>query len=287
MFCCIIANGQEMTTTKLSGTVPIDPALQNLVWNRWETRNFIILSLDEKQGLWLYKNIERMKTWVFLRWGLPDFDFPQRIYSKEVGFEPGCMILCVPNKEMMQKLWRKNKDHVETRKDIEGNITLNFAILDNQSISKPLTVMCLKELENKLKMQINPVFVRGMAALNETVPQIRNRIDFVGEQLQINNKLLFSKALLAMRDHNLLGIDERTEYLFDSQAAVFCLMLRKEFGGRKFTDFFMKATESTLGEVYKFSGLDSFDRTFKRYMKNLSKDVKSGRTPDHYLQIGG
>ena len=35
--------------------------IKDLVWNKWETPNFIILSIDEDQGRYLAENIESIK----------------------------------------------------------------------------------------------------------------------------------------------------------------------------------------------------------------------------------
>lgn len=37
--------------------------------------------------------------------------------------------------------------------------------------------------------------------------------------------------------------------------------------------------------VLRFDDFNHFDKTFKRYMTDLCRDIASGKTPDQYLQI--
>jgi hypothetical protein len=46
--------------------------------SEWQTKNFVIQSVDANQGVYLEKNIEKIKTWILTRWGLEDFDFPTK-----------------------------------------------------------------------------------------------------------------------------------------------------------------------------------------------------------------
>jgi hypothetical protein len=77
--------------------------------------------------------------------------------------------------------------------------------------------------------------------------------------------------------------------LYDQSALVFCLLLRKEFGQDAVHWFLKKSSdagpEAALKEVLGFDGYATFDRTFKRYMLDLTKDVQDQKTPDSYLQI--
>jgi hypothetical protein len=260
-----------------------------LVWNKWQTENFVILSIDEKQGLWLSNNIEPMKTWVYTRWGLPDIKFPKRVYSEKIGPEAGCMLMCVPTKELMQKIWKKEKSCVETRKDSSGKTTMNFILLlldksPAESVPYALTIACTRELEAKMEFKCNLALTRGMAALNGTLPQIRARINYLDRQVVDDTRMFVSKSMFSMEETDL---PTTHEYLFDSQAAIVCLLLRKELGEEKFLELLMTFpfSESTLKKIYKFENFGAFDSTFKRFMRNLIEDVKSKKTPDNYLQI--
>ena len=102
-FLALVAGGQAYGQQKVSHyqlpvpagqTAPTDPDLKNLVWNKWDTDNFTILSLDQSQGKYLHENIESMKTWILRRWGI----------SEKLQFSAECKIMCVPTKELMKKL---------------------------------------------------------------------------------------------------------------------------------------------------------------------------------------
>ena len=82
--------------------VPDD--LKNEKWHKWAANEFTILSLDETQGKFLFKNIEKMKAWALTRWGLPNESF-----SSE------CRIVCVPNKMLMKRFFGLNKSAGEVR----------------------------------------------------------------------------------------------------------------------------------------------------------------------------
>ena len=70
-----------------------------------------------------------------------------------------------------------------------------------------------------------------------------------------------------------------------------CLFLRKEFGQDKFLEFMTsKGTEADLARIYGFENYEKFDRTFMRYINDLTGDVAGAnkeriQTPDAYLQI--
>lgn len=276
-----LALAQQVTTLPAPEGTVSDPALKNLVWNRWETTNYVILSIDHKQGLWLYENIESMKEWSVVRWGLPNVNYPKRVNVTTVGAEAGCMVICVPNKETMQKIWRRDSNYTEVKKSAKG-IDRNFMllILDKspaETMPSRLTVAHMKELENKLETTFNLVIIRGVATLNESLPQIKARIAYVGQAKNLPSV----KSLFSMTEKEWVA----QEYLYDSLAATVCLMLRREFGQDKFHALLTPVTEKKFQEIYKFKGFDDFEVTWRRYINNLVQDVKNNKTPDHYLQI--
>jgi hypothetical protein len=66
-------------------------------------------------------------------------------------------------------------------------------------------------------------------------------------------------------------------------------MVRKEFGEDIFLNFIQESSkenfEYAVKNVLKFDSLEHFDKSFQRYLKDLSNDVKLGKTPNYYLQI--
>ena len=91
LFLCGSVSAQVFTPS--SYQPPANEDLKNLVWNKWNTNNFTILSIDQAQGEYLFNNLEAIKTWSLTRWGMSDLK-----YSAE------CRVFCVPNKNLMKKL---------------------------------------------------------------------------------------------------------------------------------------------------------------------------------------
>lgn len=286
LFLSVSAVGaQDILPTSINA----DPSVKDLRWHRWETTNFVIMSLDEKQGQWLFQNLESINKWVAGRWDMPAIDYPHRIYAQGLDPEPGVMVLCVPDRETMRKLWKRETPYHELRRNPDGKIYLHFIVLiADQSPSTvlpgKLTEVYLQELGSKLGVEFSPVFVRGMSALNEPVAQIRHRIGVVGQKMASDDKMFFSKALFGMTNKDLQSADDQ---LYDSQAMVMCLMLRREFGKKVFEKFVANnpPTEDAIRKVYRFDSFEKLDAVYKRYIRNLSEDVKAGKTPDSYLQI--
>jgi hypothetical protein len=234
------------------------------------------LSYDQKQGEYLYKNIEKMKTWVFARWGLPN-----------VEFSAECKVACVPTKEMMQEAYRLNHSCSEIQKEGDKiKSTQLFLILDKKPaevIPVGLTEVCLAELCQR-NIEIGFWGRRGMAILNGTLPQIKGEITPLHKKDK--RDLFTSEALFSMTEDEWKILQPKSQLIFDQQAAVVCLLLRKEFGQSKFLTFLLTDnTEQDLKEVFGFSSQEKFDAAFMRYLSNLSSDIVEGITPDKYLQI--
>lgn len=274
------------------GQAPLtDPDLQNKNWNRWETENFVILSLDPKQGSYLYNNIEKIKTWALMRWGLPDIPFPRRTYKSGQPAEPGCMLVCVPDKEYLKKLFRLESSQSEVQIDDKNQIARSVAWISlDQSpaeiIPFAITTICLKEFEQITGTKFNPWLYRGMSYLNATLPQIRQTLSPLAAQVQQNQKIFFSKAIFEMTEDEWSKLEKPQQQLFDAESAAMCLLLRKEFGQDNFLSFLRGgATEQNLAKTFGFRSYDELDATFKRYLYNLSNDINSRAAPDHYLQV--
>jgi len=245
-------------------------------WNRWETDNFIILSYDKGQGEYLYRNIEKMKDWVFARWGLPN-----------VEFSGECKVACVPTKELMRDVYRLDGSYAEiNRTEDKINFTRLYLVLDKspaEVIPISLTDICFAELCQR-NIEIGFWARRGMAILNGTLPQIREAI--VPLKDKEARDLFTSKALFSMTEKEWLVLQKESQEIFDQQAAVVCLLLRKEFGQSKFLTFLLTDnTEKDMTDIFGFSTEKRFNEAFMRYLKNLSSDIDENKTPDSYLQI--
>ena len=300
IFCCVTANADEpnveqrarpKVVTHIELPMPTgasnpttDPSIKNLIWNRRTTKNFVILSLDDGQGEYLQKNIENMKDWATSRWGLPNVDFPNQ------GTEPGCMILCVPTKELMKKLFRLERSHGEVRIK-EGDVAKRvlWIVLDGspaEAVPSALTLVCLKQIEVNQKIKIGYWMQRGMAVLNSTIPQIRSRIVSLRTPLSKDSEMFFSKRLFVMSEEDYRKQKPELQDLFDSEAAALCLLFRKEFGQQNMLQFIKQGgKEAVLRDTYGFQNCDHLDITFKRYMYHLASDIAASKTPENYLQI--
>jgi len=257
-------------------------------WDRAETANFVILTLQEEraQARYLVKNIESHKKDVMRRWGFPDLDFPK--IRVDGILEPRCKIVCVSKKDIMKNLYGIDRTFGEIRYDDSGKIkqTLLFVIYEKNpldEISPALTFVCLKELEEAKNLKFKAWVSRGMMVLNSSVAKVKTRfVDL--ETLAGSENLLSSKELFGMSEEKWKQKEEVKREAFDRQAAVVCLLLKKEFGKRNFILFTQtNGSAAYLNRIYGFKSHSQFDKTLKRYMIYLSRDIKEQKTPDFYL----
>jgi hypothetical protein len=262
-----------------NGKKTTDPEIEGLNWNRFATTNFSIIAVDSSQGRYLQSNIEKMKEWTLSRWGFPN-----------IPFSAECRILCVPNKDLMQKLFQLDRSYAEVRRDKSGRITLSclWLVLDGppaEVIPGALTMICLAEYEQATGANFGFWAHRGIALLNGNLPRIRSNLAAISEPIQQDQRLHFSSAFRVTEDQHKKKPKEDQD-LFDREAAMICLLLRKEFGQKNFLTFIpTQADEQDLYKVFGFKSYGEFDATLKRYMLHLSFDIKEGRTPDAYLSI--
>lgn len=251
-----------------------DSELKNLIWNKFQTDNFAILSLNVQQGQYLKDNIEKMKTWVLTRWGLPD---------SKLSFE--CKVIGVPSKELMKKLFGLDESYAEIIKDDQGKIkeAVIWVVLDGkpaQTITPALTTVCAAELGLPLWAS------RGMYILNSTIPQIKQSISPLAQYVQKDNLVFLSESILNMDEEKFRQVKKEERELFDRECAAFCLLLRKEFGQSNFINFLRShGSAKSLAEIYRFKDYEKLDGVFLKYMTNLSSDINNNKTPDSYLDI--
>ena len=259
-----------------------DPEIKNLVWHRWTTKNFTILSINYQQGKWLADNLEEVKSWCLARWGFPDFDF-----SKE------CRIFCVDDPKLLKKLFDVDSSKVEVRRN-DGKVELSaiWMLLNGQPASTvpiPLSRVCWAEFEQKYGASLGWWAYRGMSLLNGTLPQIKSNFLNLNNVIQADLPVYLSRNLFTMTEDQYNMNSKKNQEIFDLQSMALCLMLRKEFGEAKMQGFLRisakNETENVLKLVYGFTGYDQFDISFVRYMRDLSRDIKESKTPDDYLNI--
>lgn len=242
-----------------------EPQLQ---WNHYETKNFDIFSIDDKQGSYLAKNIENIKTWIFFRWGVND-----------VGFRKRCKVMCVPNKELFVKLFGKDSSSMAVEK---GAI---WIITDTDhwhtSVLAPLmTEACLVEFESFYKVQFGAWSHRGMTVLNGTPSDIRIVLSsFEGKNY------IASKEMLSITLDVYAKMSTIDKARFDIQSAAFCLLIRKEIGAQMFLDYVDQSRvdpERALA-ILHFADYKSLDGSLSSYLSNMVHAIQQGQVPASYL----
>lgn len=273
----------ELTSelTRKSNQVPKE--IEGKVWNRWTSENFTVLSLNDVNAQYLHKHLELVKAWIFSRWGLVDLKFTGE-----------CKLICVDDPVLFNKLFRLTSTKVEVSKDDKSQLkrsTIFLLVNDapSSTVPVPLTEICLAEFAQKYDAKLGWWAYRGMALLNGSLSQIRDNLREMYPIIEANKPLYFSKSLFEMTKEQYLTLDEERRRLYDDSAVAFCLLLRQEFGQDKF-HWFIKVSsdespEIALKKVLGFDSYAEFDRTLKRYIIDLVRDVQASKTPAEYLQV--
>jgi len=241
-----------------------------LVWNKWDTENFVVLSLDKSQGLRLKNLVEPVKNSVCDNWFLEVPSLPVR-----------CKIMCVPDRDLLAKLFNVDAPHVEVRRDAEGKVSLCAIWMTTDDLGLLPFLVCSLCVADDVCLNKQSLFVqRGVSFLSKPLDCMRR--DIV-ETAQIN-----SKYLLSMTKEKWISLPPKERQVFDAQSAIVCLLLRKEFGSELFARFSSSANqdESSLRLIYGFKNLEQLDSILERYSGNLLKDIRKDIVPDGYLTVG-
>lgn len=248
-----------------------DSEYKNLQWNRYTTDNFTILSISDKQGRWLYNNIEDIKNWSLKRWGISEYKL-----KKE------CRIMVVPNKDLFKRFFNLDENHVEFReKDgVLDIIAIWLCLEDNNKdqvvddIPRILTSVCVRDFA----LDSNKKFIEvGMSLLNQSDLKIKetlnNTNDFNIDFLKIKNS-----------DYNKLSEEEKLNY--NKQSMLFCLFLKKEFGEFNFLKMLFSKGEpiSNIRDVYHFDE-NELKLTTKRYFNDIKNVLKNDTIDNKYLKV--
>jgi len=282
-FYCDTANAQIEYPSGVSATTDND--LKDLVWNRYTTDNFVILSIDDAQGKWLSENIETIRKWCLSRWGFPEDS--HRKFSKE------CRIFCVPDKQLLKKLFSLGQAKTEIRKkDNQLNMTVMWLVLDDKPskiISPYLTQVCLAEFESTNNVSFGFWFKRGASLLNGTVPDVRQQMVDLSNSISKNRPMFTSEKMFTLKEDEYLEESVENKKIFDQESVALCIMLRKEFGEAKLQGMLRISSKNNpqdvLRVVYGFSGYSHFDKRYIQFMRDLTGDVVREKTPDAYLDI--
>lgn len=254
--------------------------IKGKVWNRWTSNNFSVHAITNDQGKYLKNNLEGVKKWILTRWGLND-----------IAFDVDVKLWCVGDRKLFEALYPTLKNSkVEVRKE-NGKVKVIEAFLllnDNPSrvLPGPITEICIALFEKKHNVKFGWWAYRGMASLNGTETQIRAKLKILAPEITGNKSIFLSKTLLNTTKGDYAKLTFQEKKIFDGEAMVLCLLLRKEFGQIRML-YFLKEIDPEKGMqiIYGFRSYDHFDASFYRYMKDLVSDVMNGKTPSHYLLI--
>lgn len=235
---------------------------EDLVLNRWDTKNFTIISYDKEQGAFLAKNVEHMKTWGLTRWGLPDVDFTGH-----------CKIVAVPTKELLKKHFNFADSYVEITYDEQNRIKTSalWLVLDNQpadTIPPALIYVCLKEYGQQYRVNVPFWALRGMGHLNASPPKIREHLSVLKGQASI----YYTKTLMSMSETDWSQQSEQHQQLFDAEAMALCLLFQQEYKSGTLAEF-------VQGKQPDYKILDT---VFKKHLLSLTDK----KLTDKYLNVG-
>lgn len=266
-------------------SAPVDDDLKDLVWNRYTTENFVILSIDNVQGKWMSQNVETIKKWCLSRWGFPE--------NSRGRFTKECRVFCVPNKTLLKKLFSLNQSKMEARKkNGQLDMTVMWLVLDdkpNKTIPIFLTQVCFAEFEFLNNIQMGFWFKRGSSLLNGSISDVRQCIVNLYDKIKKDIPIFTSEKMFTLTEEEYLKETHEIKQVFDQEAVVLCIMLRKEFGEAKLQGFLRISSKNdpqdVLRVVYGFSGYNYFDKQYIRFMRDLTTDIINEKTPDSYLKI--
>jgi len=263
-----------------SGTVQTDnPVLNGLQWNRYVSGNYVILSIDDKQGKWFCKNIQRISSFCTSRWGLSE-----PVSTKE------CRIFCVPSESLLKELFNLDGSKVDVRSKDDGSTSINviWTHLDNfndESVAPYITAVIFSGDGCNYPFW----FSKAAEILSSSCGSIKDNIK-IESFSEFNPATFFS---LSREDYLKLPLSKRE--LFDQQSVVCCLMLRKELGQRKLVSLIStqqsskpdskNSTESDLKLIYGYKNFEEFGEKCKCYCKDLLDKLEKDEVPDSYFFV--
>lgn len=248
--------------SKLTSAPEIPEDLKGLVWNKWSTKNFIIISIDKNQGLFLKNNLDNIKKTLLNNWGIQDFNF-----------KGDCKIVCVSDKKLLKRIFRLESPRFEIKENKDGELSCSiwFSLEDKNELPIfELMEMTMFQLENFHKKTIPLFLKRGICSLSEKSSEIAKRI--------LNNKI---QKFDLEEIKNKEKIEKEEADIFDTQSTIICLLFRKEYGEENFLNYIKTNNLNEFG----IKSLDKFEEIINRYYKNLIDDLEKDITPEDYLII--
>lgn len=227
---------------------------EGMVWNKWETENFVVLSIDFAFGKALKSSVESDRRSVCESWGVSVATMPVK-----------CKLVCVPDAKILSELFSIDSPRCEIRRD-GSSAPKEIAIWMDQPRSRALRGLILS-----VSLHDAPPYIqRGTCALasaefSVSIPSLSDP----------------SFGVFSLPKGGLSGLDRAARATFDGESAVLCLLARREFGKLVFSELSRGVAPSV---ATGFRDEKSFLDTAKRYFSNLKDDVQSGRTPASYLE---
>lgn len=230
------------------------PGLEGLVWNKWDTPNFIVISLDKGQGSSMRSEAEAVRSSLLERWSLAD--------SKRE-----CKLVCVPDAIMLKRLFGLTEPRCEVFRAESGEVRAAIWIDIARKDLLP-SLVAEAELSND---GFRSFAQRGVPILERPASEVREKLGAMGDP-----------PLATVLEGIKPGSDAQD---LDRNSAMLCLMVRKELGGGAFA----AAAVSSPHQVHEelgFGSLEEMDKTFRRYRAYLISDLRViGRVPDGYLGV--
>lgn len=241
----------QVPTPALYEQKKVPPDLEGLYWNKWDTDNFVVISLDKSRGSSMRHEAESVRDEVLRRWSLPEVSRGR------------CKIVIVPSAKLLKRLFGLSEPKCEVNKS--GANGIESAIwVDEERLGDLSSLVVEREL---LCGDFRPFLKRGIPLLESVPSQTR-------AELSSSSDMKISAFL------NVGSDSEDAEVLKNS--ALLCLLVRKEFGSRVFGKLLSNSSDSLHG-LLGFASEADLESTYARYRANLLPDLKSGRTPDEYL----
>lgn len=241
---------------------PTSVSDEELVWNKWDAGNFVVLSLDKSDGQRIRGGIEDLREALLSDLGVRT---PQSTI---------CKIVCVPDSTTLKKFFGLDSSHAETKRDSSGNVISSAIWInmeDKDSLPRLLLSVCLEDAFPSSRW----FAVRGAALLGDGPSALKNIIS--------ETPSLTIKSLSEVTKEKWSKMEVKDRLGFDRSAASALLLVRREFGRDATARFLGDQSHSSLG----FGTSEEMEGSFRRYCENLSKDIRDGRTPDNYLRVTG
>lgn len=241
----------QVPTPALYGQKKVPPDLEGLYWNKWDTENFVVISLDKSRGSSMRRELEVVRNDVLKRWSIPDISRGR------------CKVVIVPSAKLLKRLFGLSEPKCEVNKSGANGVESAMWI-DEERLVDLSSLVVEREL---LCGDFRPFLKRGIPLLESAPSKTR-------AELSSSSDMKISAFLNAGTN------SEDAEVLKNS--ALLCLLVRKEFGSRVFGKLLSNSSEPLHG-LLGFTSEADLGSTYARYRTNLLADIKSGRTPDEYL----